>query len=122
MLLADTSVWIDHFRSADQALIRELENNAIAMHPFVAGELALGPLPNRKKVLAYLDHLPQLRAASQAEIRQMIEARSLHNRSIGLIDAHLLASVLINPGTQLWTRDASLKKTAAKFGILAPLP
>ena len=82
------------------------------MHPFVAGELALGPLPNRKKLLAYLDYLPQLRPAGQNEVRQMIEAHSLHNRGIGLIDAHLLAAVLINPGTQLWTRDTSLRKIA----------
>jgi predicted nucleic acid-binding protein len=122
MILADTSVWIDHFRASDPELQRRLNSDEIAMHPFVAGELALGPLPNRKKVLAYLDHLPALRAASENEVRRMVEDRPLHNRGIGLIDAHLIASVLINAGTQLWTRDASLKRIAKGLGILAHLP
>ena len=92
------------------------------MHPFVTGELALGPLPNRKKILTYLDLLPRVPTAQQSEVRQMIEARSLHNRGIGLIDAHLIASALIRPDTQLWTRDRSLRRIAKGLGILAKLP
>lgn len=122
MILADTSVWIDHFRRPDPELQRRLNNDEIAMHPFVVGELALGPLPNRKRMLTYLDHLPRVRIVQQDEVRQMIEARSLHNRGIGLIDAHLIASVLINPGTQLWTRDTSLRRIAEDLGIIAKLP
>lgn len=122
MILADTSVWIDHLRRPDLELQRQLNNDEIAMHPFVAGELALGPLPNREKIITYLDHLPQLRIAQQDEVRHMIAARSLHNRGIGLIDAHLIASVMINTGTQLWTRDLSLRRIAKGLGILANLP
>jgi predicted nucleic acid-binding protein len=121
MILADTSVWIDHFRSADSELQRQLGKGEIVMHSFVVGELALGPLPTRKKVLAYLDHLPQLQTARQNEVRQMIEAHSLYNSGIGLIDAHLLAAVLINPGTQLWTRDTSLRRLAKRLGVQANL-
>ena len=122
MILADTSVWIDHFRSPDPELQKHLANGEILMHPFVTGELALGPLPNRKKILTYLDLLPCVPAAQQSEVRQMIEARSLHNRGIGLIDAHLIASALIRPDTQLWTRDRSLRRIAKGLGILAKLP
>ncbi|MGC9224991.1 MAG: type II toxin-antitoxin system VapC family toxin [Terracidiphilus sp.] len=122
MILADTSVWIDHFRSPDPELQKHLANGEILMHPFVAGELALGPLPNRKKILTYLDLLPRVPAAQQSEVRQMIEARALHNRGIGLIDAHLIASALILPGTRLWTRDRSLRRIAKGLGILARLP
>jgi hypothetical protein len=122
MILADTSVWIDHFRSPDRELQQQLYRDEIAMHPFVAGELALGPLPNRKKLIAYLDCLPQTRVARQDEVRRMIETHSLHNRGIGLIDAHLLAAALITPGTQLWTRDTSLRRIAKSLGILANLP
>lgn len=122
MILADTSIWIDHFRFSDPELQRRLSNDEIVMHPFVVGELALGPLPDRTKVLAYLDHLPQLRPAQQSEVRQMVENRSLHNRGIGLIDAHLIAATLIATGTQLWTRDGSLRRVAQRLGILANLP
>jgi hypothetical protein len=122
MILADTTVWIDHFRSSDAELQLQLNNDVIAVHPFVVGELALGPLPNRRKVLAYLDHLPRVRTAQQDEVRQLIETRSLHNRGIGLIDAHLLAATLITPDTQLWTRDTSLRRIAKSLGVLAGLP
>lgn len=92
------------------------------MHPFIVAELALGPLPNRKKSLLYLDLLPRARTAQQVEVRQLIESRSLHNRGIGLIDAHLIASALISPGVQLWTRDACMKRVSKPLGILANLP
>jgi predicted nucleic acid-binding protein len=121
MILADTSVWIDHFRSPDKELQKRLMNNEIAMHPFVVGELALGTLPQRKKILLYLDHLPGVRVALPNEVRQMIEAHSLPNQGIGWIDAHLLASALIDQGTELWTRDGSLRKAAAKLKILCGL-
>jgi len=39
-----------------------------------------------------------------------------------LIDAHFLASCLITPGTQLWTRDTALKGVAKAVGVDAGLP
>ena len=92
------------------------------MHPFVVGELALGPLPDRKKTILFLDCLPRVRVAQQSEVRYMIEMHALHNRGIGLIDAHLIAAVLLNPGTELWTRNGSLRKIAARLEIDANLP
>ncbi len=121
MILADTSVWVDHFRSPDRELERRLASDEIAMHGFVAGELALGPLPMRNKILLYLDCLPQIRGARQDEVRRMIETHALHSQGIGLIDAHLLAAALIHPGTQLWTRDRSLRRIAGRLGVLCPL-
>lgn len=122
MILADTSVWIDHFRSPDKEMQNQLSNDEIAMHPFVVGELALGPLPGRSKILLFLDNLPRIRSAQQDEVRQMIEAHSLYNQGIGLIDAHLLAAILINPGTQLWTRDGNLRSIASRLNVLCQLP
>ncbi|MGC1227922.1 MAG: type II toxin-antitoxin system VapC family toxin, partial [Candidatus Sulfotelmatobacter sp.] len=113
MILADTSVWIDHLRSGDRELKNLLVQGQIVIHPFVTAELALGSLRNRAKTLALLDLLPQVRIAQMNEVRLTIEARHLENRGIGLIDAHLMASVLIHPSTLLWTRDKRLRKAAA---------
>jgi hypothetical protein len=99
-----------------------LNHQEIVMHPFVAGELALGPLPDRKKTIMYLDGLPRARVAQQSEVRYMIEAYALHNRGIGWIDAHLIAAVLLNPGTVLWTRDGKLRKIAIRLKMDANLP
>jgi hypothetical protein len=51
----------------------------------------------------------------------MIETRRLYGLGIGLIDAHLIASVFINPYTLLWTRDKPLRKVADGLGVHAGL-
>jgi hypothetical protein len=60
--------------------------------------------------------------AQMNEVRSMIEARRLYSLGIGLTDAHLIASVLINASTLLWTRDKRLRKAAEGLGIHASLP
>jgi hypothetical protein len=47
----------------------------------------------------------------------MIEDRRLHNVGVGLTDAHLIASVLLNPSTELWTKDKPLRRAAEELGI-----
>jgi predicted nucleic acid-binding protein len=121
LILADTSIWIDHLRLGDEQLRKHLNDGIIAIHPFIIAELALGSLQERVKALALLDRLPQVRVAQMNEVRLAIEARSLHSRGIGFIDAHLITSVLINPPDLLWTRDKQLRKVAEDFGIHASL-
>ncbi|MGA7080004.1 MAG: type II toxin-antitoxin system VapC family toxin [Terriglobales bacterium] len=122
MILADTSVWIDHFRSGNQELHKQLKRGQITIHPCIIAELALGTLKARSRTLALLDLLPQVRVAQLNEIRTLIEARRLYGLGIGLTDTHLIASVLINPPTLLWTRDKQLRKAAESLSIHASLP
>lgn len=121
MLLADTSIWIDHFRSGDKEFRQRLHDGQIVIHPFIIAELALGSLQERGKTLELLDLLPQVKMAHLNELRLTIEARSLHRRGIGLVDAHLIASVFLNPSTVLWTRDKQLRKVAEDLAIHASL-
>lgn len=121
MILADTSVWIDHLRAGNRELRKQLERNRIVIHPFIIAELALGSLQERTRTLALLDLLPQLRVAQLKEVRVMIEARRLYRLGIGLTDAHLIASVFLNPSTLLWTRDRQLRKVAEGLGVHAGL-
>lgn len=119
MILADTTIWIDHFRSANKEMRRLLERQAIAIHPFIVADLALGSLADRVRTLEWLDFLPRVRVAQIDEIREMIEMRSLYSRGIRLIDAHLIASCLIDPPTLLWTSDKRLSSVAESLGIAA---
>jgi predicted nucleic acid-binding protein len=121
LILADTSVWIDHFRSENQELRRQLNHGNIVTHPFIVAELSLGSLRDRNKTLALLDLLPQLRVAQLSEVRQLIEARRLYNLGIGLMDANLIASAFLDAPTILWTRDKRLRKAADELGIHAGL-
>lgn len=100
---------------------KHLGEGRIVIHPFVIAELALGSLRQRAKTLALLDLLPQVRMLQLAEVRLMIEARRLYGSGIGLMDAHLIASVLVDSPVLLWTRDKPLRKVAETLGIHASL-
>ena len=122
MILADTSVWIEHLRAGNPRVQRLLDSGQIIMHPMIVAELGLGSLRQRAKTLAELDGLLEVKVAELSEVRSMIEAHRLYAKGIGLIDAHLVASCLITPGTQLWTHDNALKGVAKAMGIDAGLP
>jgi predicted nucleic acid-binding protein len=95
VILADTSVWIDHFRNDNALLRHRLEEGVVATHDFVRGELACGGLRQRREVLHWIAKLPHAPLASTNEVLHLIEARTLMSRGIGWTDAHLLASVLL---------------------------
>jgi hypothetical protein len=122
MILADTTIWIDHFRTRRVEMRRLLQSRGIAIHPFVVAELALGSLQDRARALTWLDFLPRAPVAQVGEVRAMIAERSLYSRGIGLIDAHLVASCLMDRSTRLWTRDERLRNVAESLGIAADLP
>ncbi|MGB3796364.1 MAG: type II toxin-antitoxin system VapC family toxin [Alteraurantiacibacter sp.] len=117
MILADTSIWIDHLRAGDAELARRLSAGAIACHPFVVAEIALGSLRDRDGVLTLLDRLPGLPVAEAREVRTLIDARHLFSRGIGYVDASLVASCLLAPGSSLWTRDRRLAAIAEELEI-----
>jgi predicted nucleic acid-binding protein len=108
VILVDTSVWIDHLRKGEPALIAALETGQVLMHPFVVGELACGSLDNRTELLSLLRDLPQAPVATDAEALGFIERHALMGRGIGYLDVHLLASVALAGRARLWTRDKRL--------------
>lgn len=122
MILADTSVWIDHLRSPDPQVSRLLDAGRIAIHPFIVAEIALGSLHNRQKKLAEFDQLRSVNVADISEVRHLIESLALYANGLGLTDAHLIASCMMTYGTRLWTRDKPLSAVAASLGIRANLP
>lgn len=117
MILADTSVWIDHLRRHDPQLAERLNASQVLTHPFVVGEIALGSLRQRPAILAALRNLPQADAATDTEVLRFIDQHSLHGTGIGYIDAHLLAACRLTPGAGLWTRDRTLSRVASQLGL-----
>jgi hypothetical protein len=116
MVLADTSVWIEHFRRGEPRLAARLADGLILMHPFVSGELACGNLKDRAAILFDLHALPPAKQASNAEVLQLIEDRRLWGRGLGWIDAHLLASALLS-SCQFWTLDTRLARAGVELGL-----
>ena len=117
MILVDTSVWIDHLRAKDEQMTQLLLTGQVLAHPFVIGELALGKLRNRDRVLGALQDMPQAAVATESEVLRFIGEKGLFGLGIGYIDSHLLAAVLLTPGSWLWTRDKRLRAAGAHLGI-----
>jgi predicted nucleic acid-binding protein len=116
MILADSSVWIDHLNRADNQVHALLEAGTLVVHPFIIGEIALGSLRNRRLV----DRLFEVRSVAVAEadeVLHFIESERLFGSGIGYVDAHLLASVRLAPDLTLWTRDRRLSTVATRLGI-----
>ncbi len=117
MILVDTSVWVDHLRANDHALVALLETGAVLAHPFVIGELALGRLRQRAIVLNALSDLPHASVATNMEVLHLVDRHALFGRGIGYIDAHLLAAVRLTAGAALWTKDKRLRGIAVELGL-----
>lgn len=116
MVLADTSVWIAHFREGQPILADLLSDGRVVLHPFVAGELACGNLKKRGSVLSDLAALPMATRASEAEVIRLVEDRKLWGRGLGWIDAHLIASALLSH-CRLWTFDKRLAAAVSELGL-----
>ena len=117
MILVDTSVWVDHLRRGDAALVAALEADTVVAHAFVVGELACGQLKSRHQVLSLLRSLTQLAAATDDEALYFLERHRLFGHGLGYIDVHLLAAAALNRDALLWTRDKPLKTVAAELGL-----
>ena len=120
MIIADTMVWADFISHGDDRLRDLLMRQATLMHPYVRGELALGNLARRAAILADLDKVPLAQLADHPEVLSLIESTRLFGTGIGYVDAHLLASTLLDDEARLWTRDKRLHAVAARLGIAFP--
>lgn len=98
-------------------LAEALENQEVLSHPFVIGELACGEMKRRREMLGLLSDLPSSIVASDEEVLEFIERHRLMGKGIGYTDVHLLASVMLTEGTQLWTREKRLAAVGTSLRI-----
>ena len=117
MILVDTSIWIDHLRFPDQLLGRLITLDQVLIHPLVIGEISMGSLARRSVVLSNLQSLPSISVADHKEVMALTERRQFFGKGIGFIDAHLLASLHLTPGTKLWSRDKRMAAIAASMDL-----
>jgi predicted nucleic acid-binding protein len=115
VILADTSVWVDHFRHGNATLAALLVDGQVATHPFVIGELACGQLHARRRILSLLAGLPAVPGPSHEEALHFVDTHRLHGTGLGWVDVHLLAASVL-AGVPLWTLDRRLAKAQARIG------
>ena len=118
LVLADTSVWVAHFRRANPVLQSLVAMDQVLCHPLIVLELACGTPPApRERTIGDLKRLQQAVVATADETLALIEREQLHDSGCGAIDMALLASVLLTPDTLLWTLDKKLGALAARVGV-----
>lgn len=116
LVLADTSVWVAHFRKPNPALQTMRSADQVLCHPMVLLEIACGTPPApRERTLSDLQQLRSATVASTDESLALIEREQLHNSGCGAIDLLLLGSVLLTSDAVLWTLDRNLEALAARF-------
>ena len=118
LVLADTSVWVAHFRRANPVLQSLVAMDQVSCHPLIVLELACGTPPApRERTIGDLKRLQQGIVATTDEMLALIEREQFHDSGCGAIDMALLASVLLTPDMLLWTLDKKLNAMAARVGV-----
>ena len=117
-VLIDTSVWVDHFRRRNDALVALVAMDMASTHPMVIVELACGTPPApRAQTLGDIGLLSAANQATLDEVQAFIEREKLYGLGCGLVDIALLASVIITPQMQLWTMVKRLADLAQSFEV-----
>ena len=117
-VLADSSVWVAHFRKSNGLLQSLLATDQVLCHPLIVLELACGTPPApRERTLGDLKKLQQAVIATTTETLELIETEQLQDLGRGAVDMSLLASVLLTPDTLLWTVDKHLDDLATRMNV-----
>ena len=117
-VLVDSSVWVEHFRRANDHLTDLLIRDVVLLHPMVLIELACGTPPEpRVQTLGSLSLLRTTEQATLEEVAQFVEREKLYGLGCGLVDLALLASTLVTPDATLWSSDRRLVELAQRFGV-----
>jgi predicted nucleic acid-binding protein len=119
MVLVDTSIWIRSFANLPRytgELGRLGDLDQIAGHPLVYGEILIGDSGGRDRFLRDYLLYYQAQTIPHAEVAELVRIRRLHGRGLSWIDAHLLASALVER-MPLWTADEDLWAAAKELAV-----
>jgi predicted nucleic acid-binding protein len=118
LVIADTSVWVAHFRLANPVLQSLVAMDQILCHPLIVIELACRTPPApRERTLGDLRKLQQPVIATTDEILSLIENKRCYDTGCGATDIALVASALLTRDACLWTMDKNLAALAARLGV-----
>jgi predicted nucleic acid-binding protein len=109
MILPDTAIWIDHIHAKNAQL--EL---------LLRGDRVLGSMKRYDIAIEALTALRPAPIAADEDVRFMIKQHTIMGTGVGYVDAHILASAMLVPGSSIWTRDKRLDAVARRMGVAWP--
>ena len=119
VVLVDTSVWVRFFANRTpyaSQLDRLLQQDEVAGHDLIYGELLIGDTGGRPAFLEAYERMYQIPVVRHREVASFVRIHKLHGQGIGWIDANLLASALVAE-IPLWTADERLAQIATQLRI-----
>lgn len=116
MVLVDTNVWVEHFKSSSPKLIELLMTGSVVTHEFILGELSLAHFnkKDREKILERLQVLERVETSKHDEVYDFSFTHKLSGKGIGWIDSHLL-HVCVTHNLRLLTLDKNLARLAIQL-------
>jgi predicted nucleic acid-binding protein len=117
VIIADTSIWVEHIRGKDTPLDDLLGFAPVLLHPFVRGELLLHGLPRTGRLAETLEELDPAPLASCDEVAAFIVWARLQGTGVGYVDTHLLVSARMLPAGKVLTLDRRLNAQAERLGL-----
>ena len=117
-VLADSSVWVAHFRKPNRLLQSLLAADQVLCHPLIVLEIACGTPPApRERTLDALKKLRQSVIATTEETLGLIERERLQDLGCGAVDMSLIASAILTAEALLWTVDKNLDALSTRLGV-----
>ena len=121
-VLVDTSVWVDHLKNGNAELLRlialhRLNQLVVLGHYLVYSELLLGGLDQHNQVYLLFKKITSSKSATLEEFETFVRNNKDKILGIGVIDAHLLISCIIDHA-MIFTYYRSLKSAAERFDVL----
>ena len=118
LVLADTSVWVAHFRKPNPVLRSLLSTDQVLCHPLIVIEIACGTPPApRDRTMSDLKQLRSSTLATIDETLALIDREQLQDSGCGAVDMLLLGSVMLTSEAVLWTIDKNLESLAGRFDL-----
>jgi len=85
-------------------------------HELIFGELLIGDRGGRAKLLAAYQRMRQASMVPHHEVVEFVRDRRLFGQGVGWIDAHLLASAMVER-CQVWTADPRFSAIARELRL-----
>jgi predicted nucleic acid-binding protein len=125
MILVDTSVLVDYLRAPSDRVLHSLETQSAAICGVIRAELMAGvksPADAARIAAAVdsLDYLPTPEEAWELLGENLSRLRAA-GVSVPLSDA-LIATLAIEYGVQVWTRDAHFERIRGVIPLLSLMP
>jgi len=92
VVLADMSVWVEHFKKGSSPLTPFLLEGRVLIHQFILGELSLGHFNKKDRDVIFdrLSALDIVPTSPHSEVFDFAMKHKLAGKGIGWIDCHLV--------------------------------